>query len=293
MTSDEVAALLKVDVVTIRRLVNRGELSGYRVGGEYRFTQDDIDDYLQRQRITAEEGEMGSLVSSLREQFSAEWAERLRKMFMSRPARGRFDRFTERARNVLTHAQEEAQRLQHSYIGTEHLLLGLIREDEGVAVKTLRSLGIELEQVRGRVEAIIGKGDRTALDEVGLTPRAKKVIELAVDEARSFDHHYIGTEHLLLGLLREGEGIGGKVLQGMGLNREQVRQRTLEILRQVQGYPSEESAAEPSYGPVPEAAASLLAAGEEGLACERCGARNPAYFQYCFNCGQRLARKGD
>jgi ATP-dependent Clp protease ATP-binding subunit ClpC len=138
---------------------------------------------------------------------------------------------------------------------------------------------------------MLRKGDHMVLGEIRLTPRAKQVIELAVDEARRLDHHYIGTEHLLLGLLREGEGVGIKVLQGMGLTGEQVRQRTLEMLRQAQGYPVEESAAEPEYGPVPEQAASLLAEGEEGVTCGRCGARIPAYFQYCFNCGQRLARK--
>src|SRR6266436_4217021 len=118
---------------------------------------------------------------------------------------GSFDRFTERARNVMQLAQEEAQRLQHNYIGTEHLLLGLVREGEDVAAKVLMSLDVDLEKVRKAVEDIIGRGDRVVLGEIGLTPRAKKVIELAVDEARRLNHHYIGTEHLLLGLLREGE----------------------------------------------------------------------------------------
>jgi excisionase family DNA binding protein len=293
MTSDEVAALLKVDVVTIRRLVNRGELSAYRVGSEFRFTQDDLTDYLQRQRVVAAEdaGEAGDMP---RDQF-AEWAEWARKMFTSRPTRNldRFDKFTERARNVLNLAHEEAIRLKHNYIGTEHLLLGLIKEREGIAGRVLSSLGVDLEQVRSRVEAITGKGDRVTPSKGGLTPRAKKVIELAVDEARHMYHHYIGTEHLLLGMLREGEGIGVKILQGMGLTREQIGKQTLEIIRQTQGYPDEESVAEPSYGPVPEQASALLAEGEEGLTCERCGARSPSYFQYCFNCGQRLPRKSD
>jgi ATP-dependent Clp protease ATP-binding subunit ClpC len=110
----------------------------------------------------------------------------------------RFDKFTERARKVLSLAQEEAQRFQHNYIGTEHLLLGLVREGEGVAAKVLSNLGVELNKVRSAVEFIIGRGDRIVLGEIGLTPRAKKVIELAVDEARRLNHHYIGTEHLLL-----------------------------------------------------------------------------------------------
>ncbi|GER89143.1 hypothetical protein KDW_33050 [Dictyobacter vulcani] len=112
--------------------------------------------------------------------------------------RDRFDKFTERARKVLSLAQEEAQRFQHNYIGTEHLLLGLVREGEGVAAKVLANLGVELNKVRSAVEFIIGRGDRIVLGEIGLTPRAKKVIELAVDEARRLNHHYIGTEHLLL-----------------------------------------------------------------------------------------------
>src|SRR5215468_6302223 len=120
----------------------------------------------------------------------------------------RFDRFTERARKVLSLAQEEAQRFQHNYIGTEHLLLGLVLEGNGVAAKVLSNLGIELNKVRSAVEFIIGRGDRIVLGQIGLAPRTKKVIELAVDEARCLDHHYIGTEHLLLGLVREGEGIG-------------------------------------------------------------------------------------
>ena len=123
----------------------------------------------------------------------------------------RFDKFTERARRVLTLAQEEAQRFNHNYIGTEHLLLGLVREGDGVAAKVLANLGVELNKVRSAVEFIIGRGDRAVLGEIGLTPRAKKVIELAVDEARRLNHHYIGTEHLLLGLVREGEGIAAGV----------------------------------------------------------------------------------
>src|SRR5436190_1579218 len=117
----------------------------------------------------------------------------------------RFDKFTERARKVLTLAQEEATRFNHNYIGTEHLLLGLVREGEGVAAKVLSNLGVELNRVRSAVEFIIGRGDRMIVGEIGLTPRAKKVIELAVDEARRLGHHYIGTEHLLLGLVRQGK----------------------------------------------------------------------------------------
>src|SRR3954471_16786002 len=144
----------------------------------------------------------------------------------------RFDKFTERARRVLTLAQEEAQRFNHNYIGTEHLLLGLVREGEGVAAKVLANLGVELNKVRSAVEFIIGRGDRAVLGEIGLTPRAKKVIELAVDEARRLNHHYIGTEHLLLGLVREGEGIAAGVLESLGVNLERVRAETTRILSQ-------------------------------------------------------------
>ena len=144
----------------------------------------------------------------------------------------RFDKFTERARRVLTLAQEEAQRFNHNYIGTEHLLLGLVREGDGVAAKVLSNLGVELSKVRSAVEFIIGRGDRATVGEIGLTPRAKKVIELAVDEARRLSHHYIGTEHLLLGLVREGEGIAASVLESLGVNLERVRAETTRILSQ-------------------------------------------------------------
>ena len=146
----------------------------------------------------------------------------------------RFDKFTERARRVLTLAQEEAQRFNHNYIGTEHLLLGLVREGDGVAAKVLSNLGVELNKVRSAVEFIIGRGDRASSGEIGLTPRAKKVIELAVDEARRLGHSYIGTEHLLLGLVREGEGIAAGVLESLGVNLERVRGETTRILAQSQ-----------------------------------------------------------
>src|SRR6266853_4629191 len=146
--------------------------------------------------------------------------------------RDKFNRFTERARKVLSLAQEEAQRFQHNYIGTEHILLGLIREGEGVGAKVLRNLGVDLQRAHDSVEFIIGRGDRIVLGEIGLTPRAKKVIEYAVDEARRLNHHYIGTEHLLLELLREGEGIAAGVLESLGVNLEKVRTQTIQVLSQ-------------------------------------------------------------
>jgi ATP-dependent Clp protease ATP-binding subunit ClpA len=124
---------------------------------------------------------------------------------------------------VLVLAQEEAQRLNHNYIGTEHLLLGLVREGEGIAAKVLGNLGVELSKARSAVEFIIGRGDRMVIGDISLTPRAKKVIELAVEDARRLRHNYVGTEHLLLGLIREGEGVAIGVLQSLGVLPEQLR----------------------------------------------------------------------
>ena len=144
----------------------------------------------------------------------------------------RFEKFSERARRVLSLAQEEAQRFNHNYIGTEHILLGLVRETEGVAAKVLANLSVELVKVRSAVEFIIGRGERPTPGEIGLTPRAKKVIELAVDEARRLGHHYIGTEHLLIGLMREGEGVAAGVLESLGVSLDKVRAETNRILSQ-------------------------------------------------------------
>lgn len=144
----------------------------------------------------------------------------------------RFEKFSERARRVLSLAQEEAQRFNHNYIGTEHILLGLVREADGVAARVLSSLSIELPKVRSAVEFIIGRGERASGGEIGLTPRAKKVIELAVDEARRHSNHYIGTEHLLIGLMREGEGVAAGVLESLGVSLEKVRAGTSRILSQ-------------------------------------------------------------
>ncbi len=146
----------------------------------------------------------------------------------------KLERFTKRARRVLTLAQEEALRLNHSYIGTEHLLLGLVREENGVAVKVLRELGVEPGQVIRAVERTVGRGERAPFGKPSLAPRTKRVIELAVDEARLMGHHYIGTEHLLLGLVREGEGIAVNVLRGLGINLDRVRTQTARNILQSQ-----------------------------------------------------------
>ncbi len=142
-----------------------------------------------------------------------------------------FAKFTEQARNVFSLAQEEAQRFNHNYIGTEHLLLGLVREGDGIAARVLGSLGVPLSKVRSAVEFIIGRGDGLVVGEPGLTPRAKKVIELAMDEARRLKSDSIGTEHLLLGLVREGEGIAAGVLESLGVSLERVRQQVMQYRR--------------------------------------------------------------
>jgi ATP-dependent Clp protease ATP-binding subunit ClpC len=141
-----------------------------------------------------------------------------------------FERFTERARRVIILAQEEAKRLNHSAVGTEHILLGIVREGEGVASKVLESLNISPERVRAEIESAIGRGERTPHEEVTFTPRAKKVLELALDEARRLGHNYIGTEHLLLGLIREGEGVAARVLEAMGADLERVRSQVVYLL---------------------------------------------------------------
>ena len=144
----------------------------------------------------------------------------------------RFEKFSEKARRVLSLAQEEAQRFNHTYIGTEHILLGLVRETDGVAARVLVNLDVELSKIRSAVEFIIGRGERTPTGEIGLTPRAKKVIELAVDEARRLNHNYIGTEHLLIGLMREGEGVPAGVLESLGVTLDKIRAETSRLLSQ-------------------------------------------------------------
>jgi ATP-dependent Clp protease ATP-binding subunit ClpA len=163
--------------------------------------------------------------------------------------RDRFDKFNDHARRVLALAQEEAQRFQHNYIGTEHLLLGLVRLEESTAGQVLNRLGVRLQKVRSTVEFIIGRGDRIVLGEIGLTPRAKKVIELAVDEARRLNHHYIGTEHILLGLVSEGQGIAAGVLESVGVKLHSVRAATLEVLGQAGTLRESDTAGEEEFPP--------------------------------------------
>ncbi|MGA2283941.1 MAG: Clp protease N-terminal domain-containing protein [Candidatus Dormibacteria bacterium] len=159
-----------------------------------------------------------------------------------------FERFTERAKKVLTLAQEEAERSHHSYIGTEHLLLGLLRVEDGKAAKILDNLGVEIGRVRSTIESVLGRNERLIIQQIIPTSRVKKVIEIAFEEARRMGNNYVGTEHLLLGLLIEGEGIAAHVLQDLGANLEKVLG---EIDRLQHEMPPEGAVPEHETGPVP------------------------------------------
>ncbi len=174
-----------------------------------------------------------------------------------------FERFTDRARRVVVLAQQEARLLNHNYIGTEHILLGLIHEGEGVAAKALESLGISLGAVRSQVEEIIGGGESSPSGHIPFTPRAKKVLELSLREALQIGHNYIGTEHILLGLIREGEGVAAQVLVSLGADLSRVRQRVVQLLPGDSG-PWHQSAADDAVAttsgariPGPEPSATL------------------------------------
>ncbi|QBD79743.1 helix-turn-helix domain-containing protein [Ktedonosporobacter rubrisoli] len=336
MTSDEVAELLHVDPVTIRRLINKGDLAAYRIGSDYRIAPSDLKAYLLHQRMPAKtEATAGSVepFGQLVQWLRAMWQERLTAPAeLVKKERNRFDRFTERARNVLSSASEEAKALHHNYIGTEHLLLGLLREGEGIGAQTLQKLGVEADKVREAVIAIIGRGSQDIGDEQprGLTPRAKKVIELAVDEARRLGHDYLGTEHLLLGLLREGEGIAARILVDMGVVLPRVREEALRLLeqrtaswrvKQYQGpqkqastnptlqesMPAEPGSPQAHSAPVQDSEPGSAQAestpeqtsepapttqqGEQTLTCPQCGAKNPGAASHCLNCNAPLSQE--
>ncbi|MGL4742896.1 MAG: Clp protease N-terminal domain-containing protein, partial [Dermatophilaceae bacterium] len=176
-----------------------------------------------------------------------------------------FERFTDRARRVVVLAQEEARGLNHNYIGTEHILLGLIHEGEGVASKALESLGISLEAVREQVQEIIGQGQQAPTGHIPFTPRAKKVLELSLREALQLGHNYIGTEHILLGLIREGEGVAAQVLVKLGADLSRVRQQVIQLISGYQG--GKEGAAQgagPSSGPAEGTPAGSLVLDQFG-----------------------------
>jgi excisionase family DNA binding protein len=300
LTLDEVAYILSLDRTTVAKYLRENTIVGFQIGREWLVPEEELRAYLRRmteqrreaarQRIVAPEGttgpKQGPPERTRWDPLGLVGARKGRKEITIRKG-SHWDKFTARARRVLNLAQEEALRLNHNYMGTEHLLLGLVREGEGVAAKVLSHLGVELEQARGAVEAVIGHGDHPVTGEVRVTPRVKKVIELAVDEARRMSHHYIGTEHLLLGLVREGAGIGSGVLENMGVTPDQARAETLHVLGQMA--PGTLDAADEPALPVPAEADTLLRPDEQGLTCKRCAARSPAYFRYCFNFGARLA----
>ena len=152
-----------------------------------------------------------------------------------------FERFTDRARRVVVLAQEESRLLNHNYIGTEHILLGLIHEGQGVAAKALEAMDVSLEEVRSTVQEMIGQGEAESSGHIPFTPRAKKVLELSLREALQLGHNYIGTEHILLGLVREGEGVAAQVLVKLGADLNRVRQQVVELLQSYTGEANPES----------------------------------------------------
>jgi ATP-dependent Clp protease ATP-binding subunit ClpC len=171
-----------------------------------------------------------------------------------------FERFTERARQVIVLAQDEARALKHNYIGTEHILLGLLREEEGLAARVLESLDVTVEEVRAQVKRLVGQGDEEiATGQIPFTPRAKKVLELALREALSLKHSYIGPEHILLGLARENDGVAARILLDLGADAETIREQTIAML----GGPAGENRPDPggvwtSTGPLARRTPSLL-----------------------------------
>jgi ATP-dependent Clp protease ATP-binding subunit ClpA len=181
-----------------------------------------------------------------------------------------FERFTDRARRVVVLAQEEARVRNHNHIGTEHILLGLIHEGEGVAAKVLESLGISLDAVRQQVEEIIGQGQQAPSGHIPFTPRAKKVLELSLREAVQLEHAYIGTEHILLGLIREGDGVAAQVLVMQGAALDRVRQQVIHVLHGHQAEePGQTPSAERGLGLLPTVRARLEAVEQRLAAIEQ------------------------
>ncbi|MFC3743715.1 Clp protease N-terminal domain-containing protein, partial [Paractinoplanes deccanensis] len=175
-----------------------------------------------------------------------------------------FERFTDRARRVVVLAQEEARMLDHNYIGTEHLLLGLAHEGEGVAARALEGLGVALEQVRQRVEEAIGRGQLTPGGHIPFTPRAKKVLELSLREALKLGHNYIGTEHILLGLIRESEGVAAQVLGKLGAGPDRVRRQVVQLLGAPETAPAEEPVPRPMSAVLDQYGTNLTQRAREG-----------------------------
>jgi ATP-dependent Clp protease ATP-binding subunit ClpC len=201
-----------------------------------------------------------------------------------------FERFTERARRVLVYAQEEAKALDHNFIGTEHLLLGLLREGEGVAAQALGSLGITLEASRSQLRQIVSPGESPVTDLPPFTPRAKKVLELSMRESVALGHRYIGPEHILLGLMREGEGVAAQMLVESGVALSEVRQRVIDLSGET---PVEEATAGAPdcphcRSPLQSSARVHRLAVPEG---DEGAAEHPFLVVYCSTCGRALAFK--
>lgn len=206
LTTEEVADFLRIDPVTVRRLVTRGELVAYRIAGEYRFTLADVEQFVQSQRV---------IVSTL-------------------PGPNHpMAKFTERARKVLGLANEEASRYHHGGVGPEHLLLAIMDEGEGIGARTLHQFQVQPERVREEVEALHPAEERPeGSGQIGMTTQGKESIELAVQEAQFLGHHYLGTEHLLLGLLHQEEGLACQILLAAGVTLDQAREMVKQLLKE-------------------------------------------------------------
>ena len=207
MTTEEVAELLRIDPVTVRRLVMRGELVAYRIAGEYRFTMASVENFVESQRVVVSAG-----------------------------PDNQFAKFTERTRKVLSLANEEAHQYNHEGVGPEHMLLAILDEGEGIAAKALQDLlQVSPDEVRKQIEALHPAEKQPVGDGlIGVTPQGKESIELAVQEARSLGHHYIGTEHILLDLLQQDETFAGRVLRKSGVTLEETRNRVKQLLTTTQ-----------------------------------------------------------
>jgi ATP-dependent Clp protease ATP-binding subunit ClpC len=200
-----------------------------------------------------------------------------------------FERFTDRARKIVVFAQEEARLLKHDYIGTEHLLLGLIREGEGVAAKTLESMGISLEAIRSEVVGTVGEGDGAPSGHIPFTARAKKVLELSLREALQLGHDYIGTEHILLGLIREGEGVAAQVLGKLGADLDRVRASVNQLVSGMGIVPSSEVAPAEEFPTCPVCSAPLPATLRiRTIDVEEGGEIVHARVAHCGRCGSAL-----
>jgi excisionase family DNA binding protein len=204
LTTEEVAELLRVDPVTVRRLVTRGELIGYRIAGEYRFTEAGVENFVESQRVVVS---------------------------MAPGPDHPMSRFTERARRVLSLATEEVQRYHHDGVGTEHILLAIMSEGGGIGAVVLSRLGVQPGEVRKQIEGLHPAGEEMVSDgQIGMAQVGKTSIELAVQEARALGHHYLGTEHLLLGLVREEAGLASQILLKSGVTLEKARELVKQVL---------------------------------------------------------------